>query len=446
MTGMILPFAITFRLLKRFWPQLLAIVSLGIITINLFLWIAAKVALLNSMAGLMILTLVVLAQLVTTVAMFQVLLPGLPAITAAQAGARREADPSSEPGEDHALQLAALIGATLLPFFLYYAAWGFLGDTVRQYSRLALEMTPLGESGNVLNVVDSRWLIVSIAVSWMVRAFAKRRLKKRENTFWQIVVVVCETNWIFIGLYVISRWQEALFTWLGSGGLWQYLESAATGIISSAHAEIFVPVEQSGGSLFDTMISLFWFMLLPVVWLALAAIIYGYDIRSDKHFRPRGRAAGFGKRYQALPIFIRDFIESFIDGYRSRYLPVANGVRLTLGSGIVLIAILVVGYRLIDWGAAWLWLGAVRLIGQQPDYLWDILPDAISFFLGNQFQDSSLSILVEPLRICFLAAILEVAFLPMAGPAVASAAVGAPINSPPAAAGREDKTAARHPG
>ncbi|WP_454857329.1 hypothetical protein [Rhizobium binxianense] len=435
------PFVLTIRLLARFWPQLLAIVSLGIVAINLFLWIAAKVALLNPMAGLTILTLVVLAQLVTTVAMFQVLRPGLPSIAAAQAQAGREAGS----GHDRGPQLVTLIGITLLPFFLYYAAWGFLGDTVRQYSRLALEMTPFGESGNVLNVVDSRWLIVSIGISWLVRAFAKRRLKRRENIFWQIVVVVCETNWIFIGLYVISRWQESFFAWIGNGGFWQYFEAATGSFVSPAHAGTMVPVEQSSAGFGDILLSLFWFMLLPVIWLVLTAIVYGYDIGSDAHLRAQGRTARIGERYKALPIFIRDFIESFIDGYRSRYLPVANGVRMTLGSGVVLIATLIVGYRLIDWGAAWLWLGAVRVIGQQPAYLWDVLPDAISFFFGSQFQDSSLSIIVEPVRICFLAAVLEVAFLPVTGAKTAGPVAGAPINSPSAAVRTEENMAVLRP-
>lgn len=440
-SGIMAPFVVTIRLLARFWPQLLAIVSLGIIAINLFLWVAAKVALLNPMAGLTILTFVVLAQLVTTVAMFQVLRPGLPSIAAAQIQAGKEAGS----GHGQGSQLATLIGITLLPFFLYYAAWGFLGDTVRQYSRLALEMTPLGESGAVLNVVDSRWLIVSIGISWIVRAFAKRRLKRQENAFWQIVVVVCETNWIFIGLYVISRWQESFFAWIGNGGFWQYLESAAGSFIALAHAETMVPVEQGSVELGDTLVSLFWFMLLPVIWLVLAAIVYGYDIGSDAHLRAQGRTARIGKRYKALPIFIRDFIESFIDGYRSRYLPVANGLRLTLGSGVVLIATLIVGYRLIDWGAAWLWLGTARLIGQQPDYLWDVLPDAITFFFGSQFQDSSLSILVEPVRICFLAAVLEVAFLPVSGTKTAGPLPGAPVNSPSAAVRTEENMAVLRP-
>ena len=58
-----------------------------------------------------------------------------------------------------------MITIALLPFFAYYAAWGFLGDTVRQYSRVTLDMAPFGESGNVLDVLDSRWLLLSVAVA-----------------------------------------------------------------------------------------------------------------------------------------------------------------------------------------------------------------------------------------------------------------------------------------
>jgi hypothetical protein len=43
---------------------------------------------------------------------------------------------------------------------------------VRQYSRLALSITPFGESGNVLDVLDSRWLLVSVAISWTIRKVA----------------------------------------------------------------------------------------------------------------------------------------------------------------------------------------------------------------------------------------------------------------------------------
>ncbi|TIT74498.1 MAG: hypothetical protein E5W56_17855, partial [Mesorhizobium sp.] len=78
------PLALTFKLWWRFWPQLVSMVLLGIVFGDLFMQLAARTALVNHMAGLALLTLVALTQLIVTVAMFQMLLPALPATRAAQ--------------------------------------------------------------------------------------------------------------------------------------------------------------------------------------------------------------------------------------------------------------------------------------------------------------------------------------------------------------------------
>ncbi|MFW8694668.1 MULTISPECIES: hypothetical protein [Mesorhizobium] len=86
------PISLSFSLLRRFWPQLVALVLAGVLAGDLLLQLAAKVALANHFAGLAMLTLVALAQLVVTVAMFHVLRPGLPHILAAQRGADKAAE------------------------------------------------------------------------------------------------------------------------------------------------------------------------------------------------------------------------------------------------------------------------------------------------------------------------------------------------------------------
>jgi len=407
------PLGLTFKLWWRFWPQLVAIVLLGIVFGDLFMQVAARTAFLNHMAGLALLTLVALTQLIVTVAMFQTLLPALPATRAAQQAAR---DESSGEARGGSARLARMVTVALLPFFAYYAAWGFLGDTVRQYSRVALDMAPFGESaGNVLDVLDSRWLVFSVAISWLVRRFATTMQKRGGGrSFWQIVVVICETNWIFIGLYVISRWKDEILGWIMSRNVFSVLQATADGIaspIASAFAEPMVPVEVTSIDTTTKLIGLFFFMLLPVIWLVLAALIYGYDVRDDRELmRVHQRVERLGERYRAIPKFLRDFAEHFISGYRSRYLPIANGVRITLSSGVVLVVTLIVGYRLIDWLAAWAWLGMTRLIGPHDLDTWQVLSEGVSLLFGSPFQDSSTGILVEPLRICFLAAILETAF------------------------------------
>ena len=406
-----LPIKLTFRLWLRFWPQLVAVVLLGLTVSDFLMWVAVKAAYINHYAGLGLLTLVALTQLVTTVSMIQIVRPGLPSVSAAQAAADDQADKS----EYGLSRLTTIIAVALLPFFAYYAAWGFLGDTVRQYSRLALEMRPFeGGGGSVLDVLDSKWILLSVAISWIVRSFAKAMKERTKRSIWDIIMVVCETNWIFIGLYIISRWKDDWLQALVEGRLWSWLQQFFAGLaqpVSSAYAAVMVPVEQVPENFGAVAVNLFFHALLPVIWLVMVALVYGYDVRDQKELmRIHHRVERFGERYQAIPKFLRDFIEHFISGYRSRYLPIANGVRLTLNSGLLLIITLILGYRFIEWAAAWLWLGTAHLIGPHSIAVWEVLANGVSFLFGSPLQDSSTGILVEPLRICFLAAVLETAF------------------------------------
>lgn len=408
------PFALTFRLWRRFWPQLVALVLIGSLSHALLLRLAVHTGFANHMAGLAVLTLVALAQLVVTVTMFQVLLPGLPAIRAAQEAARGDAAPDS-----NSRRFLSAVSVALLPFFAYYAAWGFLGDTVRQYSRLALSLDPMGQHGMILDALDSRWLLISVAISWLVRKLALRCQKATGRPFWQIVVVICETNWILVGLYVISRWKDQLWIWIANHSVWENLLSflnlvltpIATAWAAAADNGPPIPVEELGNTPGKMLVSLFFYALLPVVWLVMTALVYGYDVRNDQELlRSHRRIERFGERYQAIPKFLRDFLAHFIGGYRSRYLPVANSVRLTLNAGILLLITLIVGYRLIDWCSAQLWIIGGRLIGPLDIESAQVAAQGLSLLLGSPFRDSSTGILIEPLRICFLVAILETAF------------------------------------
>ncbi|ESY76373.1 hypothetical protein X740_28920 [Mesorhizobium sp. LNHC221B00] len=411
------PISLSFTLLRRFWPQLVALVLAGVLAGDILLQLAAKVALANHFAGLAMLTLVALAQLVVTVAMFHVLRPGLPNVLAAQRSADKAAtaDSHNNAADRRGSRLVRMLTIALLPFFAYYAAWGFLGDIVRQYSRETLDQADFGQSANVLDVLDSGWLLVSVAVSWLIRRLAKfMQGKTTALSFWQIVVVICETNWIFVGLYVISRWKDSALQWLISRNFWSAVQASIDGLASPvpmATAAPMVPVEITSIAPSTVAVNLFFYMLLPLIWLVMAALIYGYDVRDDAALmRVHGRLERFGQRYAGLPKFLRDFVEHFVKGYRSRYLPIANGVRLTVSSSLVLLCTLVVGYRLLDWGAAWLWLGATRLIGPHELDVWQIFSRGVTLLFGSPFQDSSTGILIEPLRICFLAAVLETAF------------------------------------
>ncbi|MEZ2224612.1 hypothetical protein [Rhizobium sp. RCC_161_2] len=193
----------TLQLLWRFWPQLMVLWLIGRILDSVLLELAVQIGLVNALAGLSTLALVVLMKLVIIVAFFQTIRPGLPALNGASqvVAARPEEEVKSS-------SFSSALALTLVPFFAYYAAWGFLGDTIRDYSKLSLDLMMFGEKIAPLEVRGGAWLVISVAIAWLVRLLAKRMHKRFKSAVWPIVIVICEANWAFIGLFVISNWQD----------------------------------------------------------------------------------------------------------------------------------------------------------------------------------------------------------------------------------------------
>lgn len=407
-----LPFRLpllTLQLLWRFWPQLMALWLLGMIGNLLLNELAVMIGRLNALAGLSTLALVVLLKLVIIVALFETVRPGLPALDAASriAAARPETGGADDAGGS---SFASVLALTLVPFFAYYAAWGFLGDTVRDYSKLSLDLTMFGESYNPLKFGSSAWLLLSVVAAWAVRRFAKFMHARSKAAIWAIVIVVCEANWAFIGLYVISTWEDDIRAWVA-----RFPETIAhflgllNPVADAAAATVFPPTaEEASISLYQQMRGLFFYALYPVVWLTLAALVYGYDINGERPLA-EGRIARAVSRWQGLPQAVRDFISHFIAGTAKRYRALAEGVGLTLSSGLGLMLAVILLYRVVDWGAAWAWYGTARLIGPHDLPLWQIIAQAVSLFFGSPSAPGD-GVLVMPIKICLLAAALEIGF------------------------------------
>ncbi|WP_162950301.1 hypothetical protein [Rhizobium jaguaris] len=400
---------LTLRLLWRFWPQLMVLWLLGLIGNSLLNEFAVMIGRLNALAGLSTLALVVLLKLVIIVALFETVRPGLPALDAASRVAA--ARPDSDGGDSPAMPgFTSLLALTLVPFFAYYAAWGFLGDTVREYSRLSIDLTMFGEDYNPLKFGSSAWLLVSVAVAWAVRRFAKFMHKRSKAPIWAIIIVVCEANWAFIGLYVISTWEGDIRSWVANlpETIGHFL-GLLNPVGDAAAATVFPPTAEAASISFSRqMRGLFLYALYPVVWLTLAALVYGYDINGERPLT-EGRLTRAVSRWEALPKAIRDFISHFIAGTAKRYRALAEGVGLTLSSGIGLTLGVIVLYRMLDWSSAWAWYGVSRFIGPHDLPLWQMIAQAITLFFGSPSSPGD-GVLVMPIKICLLAAALEIGF------------------------------------
>lgn len=400
---MLRPLRLAANLLARFWPQLLLIGATGYIVRDLLMEAALAVGVRNPVGGMIVLSSVVLAKLLVVVAMFATLQPGLPALTALR---RQAGGGATLPDKDKRSgdQMLAVTAAVILPFFAYYAAWGFLGDTVREYSRLALERMQLGEKLQIFELLQSRGLVASIVACWAVRWFSKRMSKRSEKPWWRLLTVAADASWVFITLYAINEWKNALIAWVGAGSVLEPTgQQGASLSIAAYAADGFTPVEFMQPAWSEQLQSLFFYALLPLVWLVMAAIINGYDLSAK--YAPAAPAPSAASNWRK---WLQDFAAHFIGGYRSRYRPVWRCLRLTLGAGLATLLTFVVAYRAINWLGAWLWYGATRTIGPYDLDTWNVIAGIMEVFIGSP-SDLDGGILLDAVRIALLAAVLEAA-------------------------------------
>ncbi|UYC13915.1 hypothetical protein [Xanthomonas sp. CFBP 8445] len=407
------------RLWFRYLPQLLALALAGALLNEVLVQGAVWLGYHNRLAGLLSLTLVVLFKLVVIVLMFETLRPALPAIAgASQAATTEPPEQGREAVAPRWRRLSVVVSQALVPFFAYYAAWGFLGDTIRAYAREGLgQYNPFDPvySGLLFDVSGGWWLVASVALLWLIRRAAKQQKQRSAHPMWSMLIVLCEAGWTFVGMYVLTEWKGGLFRWLAHlriADLGQQLWQGISHPIGVAHAALPGAVEQAPPGVADTLVAIFFSALLPVVWLALAALIYRYDVHNVELNAPAGwsrKVDGTLGLWRKLPTWLRDFIGHFWAGTASRYRAAANSVQLAGATGLAALVTLIVLYRALDWASAWAWMGLTRLIGPHPQVVWQAIANQLSVVLGTP-SDPGDGILPQTLKICLLAATLERAF------------------------------------
>ncbi len=148
--------------------------------------------------------------------------------------------------------------------------------------------------------------------------------------------------------------------WLHSRAVWDYFGGAAP--------DLATPVVTPGllDLLSNAAQGLFLAALLPLVWLAITALIFGRDLGEQALLASNRRIERVVTGYDALPSPLKKFGDDFVKGYRTRYVPVANGVRMTLQAGLGLLLAFCVGYRALDWLSVQAWIALTQWMGPHP--------------------------------------------------------------------------------
>lgn len=406
------------RLLARYGATLAIIWLAGILLNQALLHLAVEIGLIDRMGGLIALSPVILLQLLVFVAMFIVLRDGLPLLSF-----RRKSIPVSSANEKDEKQanggiFAAALLATLIPFYGYYAGWGFLSNTLRDYSNLFIETQwnridfskPQGGIGGpALEVTSTVWVVISVIVIWAIRKAAKAMKVKTGGRLWPIVVVACEATWALLGLFVISEWQVLLVQWLTK---FPSPKDWLSAIVPAASAQVSAisirPVDWPPPfELWPWLKSLFWYAVLPLIWFNLGAIVYGHnlDLMNDRTEKLTGTAL---QKWGKLPKPVTDFIAYFWGGLVKRWHAVANGVMLAASAGFTLTISVIVLWRFVDWLGRWSWIAIANLIGPKDPSLWQIVTPILNVLFGTAGQPQT-GVVVVVAQFCIVAAGLELA-------------------------------------
>lgn len=394
-----------FRLLGRNWAVLIFWYVVSHAAHDLLLIGAAWVGQRQKLLGLSVLSLAVLALLAGTILMLYALRDSLPSL--------RRTGPAPSWWEPNAGrgELLHTVAETILPFLVFYGAWGLFIEDARDYSIEGINQAGFGsENGFVLNFGDDwRALLVPLGVAigtWIVRAVCERFHNKTGNKALGVAAAVFEANWMLFTVAFVGTIIGQITGWLTGRVFWHAIGDQVIAVLRTLDgllAALALPQVSAvwhwfAGYLPDLKDGL----VLPILWLTITAVVYGEEVTSDgKLVADSHRLNRVAERtWERLPDRARYFGELFSREWRDKYVPFVNGLKLVLRGGAVTYLLFCLTYVLLKVATDWAFIGVTELIGAHDwSWWWPRLP-VLEFFRDGAY---------EVLRLCLLAAAFDLA-------------------------------------
>jgi len=387
----------TGRLLAAHGPALLAWMLGGTLAHFLLLKLAALVGARSAVGGILLVPLAALALLIAYVAMLLVLRDGMPSL-------RALAPLPGASEDDRRARRAAFLNGVLggiLPFFAFYAAWGFLRSDVAAYLNdafewqfawglsAAVEGTAFDRSRTIddlgVNPLTVGILVIAFAGRWAFKRFGSR-LPRILGVF----AVYLEALWVYLAAYVLADLIGLFTSWVQTrqGLVWLAdLRAGLTGWLEPvgiAWDAVGWALGEAGG-----------IMLLPLAWLTIAGVIYGQAVKAEAPRIAVRRLDGIRTRYGAIPQRVRRRLSDLWGGATGRFRPIWAAIVLMWRAGPVLIGAYVLLFTIITLGEQWLMIALSRAVGPHNVLtLWAPITLAIVTGVG---------VIVEPVRIALIA-------------------------------------------
>lgn len=400
-----------FVLCWRYWPQLAACYLLGLLGRRGAIELAAWAGYDNDMWAALIMPLAGLARLGSYAAMFFVLRPGIPALAALPPRAARRID---------------VFATVIVPFFAIYLAWKMFAEDWIAYEERALTYR-IGEAMTTPGSVELHpeslpvsTVTLILIVAALVLRYVLSRFKDAMPRWIIAVRVYVDALWVFLGLSFAASQDVTFFInpagWLSQRRIVVWFDDTRAEVFSH-----FRPLEILWDTVTWTVSTVLGGATIPLLWLAVAAIVYGVSMPADWRSAARrvaGRRADVllertatpqkrvRERWSRLPDVRRAEAREVLLSRLGNYRPITDSARLILHGGVLAVALYVLGYLGLAWldmagsfyrpevRAGYLFRGVARLLGPHPQAYWDAVRPTL-IFLSH--------LIIEPLRVCLIA-------------------------------------------
>lgn len=346
-------------------------------------WIGAD----HDVIATIVFVLGVMAQMASLVLMIHALRPFLrsPAAVRAATTVAPHHVPASVFAEE---RTGPALAAALGPFLAVYAVWGLVHDQVQQLFVMNYLLSGLGGVDNWSINLSRFWFYLLLAAGAWVAKQALELVRHRRfvppavRPFAAGVAVVLDGMWVFASFLAAIGVVQRLGDWLTGRVLWRWWAGGWHDLVDTLPV-VHLPFHLTLPQIVTGTAQWIWTsglpafslnMVLPLMWLALTAIVLGWrtfsgrDALSGVH-RPAAadrlvrRAAGWsGSRLQPL-VTLADWASGDL---RTKYVPVLQALRLVLRAGPRFVGAYLVLAAVLNLGSGWFSVLIVRMLGPLP--------------------------------------------------------------------------------
>jgi hypothetical protein len=324
-------------------------------------------------ATMTILTLVIMAAMTVTVGMLYSLRGALWEMRA------RRAD-----GEENERFFTAL-DRVAPAFALLYLAWGFQVEDARDLVQMDwyhniddfTDSMWFGEESTVgRSFIDLDWRVSlgAMVVAFGLKTLFAKLVEKGTGRFAGFAAAFSEFAFVFYGLNATvaaaaarSEWTEHRAVVASSGELWEDAKKNVPG---------WEAFWDWAGEVWPLVIDS---IAIPLTWLTVAVLVFG-AFADDTRTMVKGTRfeRGVDRLEQTHDLTQKSF-DRVTGGFRDRWVPLINSLRLTVRGGAPLFGVMCLSYVALTVGAQYADRAVRTLIGSETEWFWMVAGPPVSF-------------------------------------------------------------------